>query len=715
MERRFAARRDQILADAEVDPRIPRGLPPRLERFLDPFVEPLQRSEQGGHARAFIAGLVSDLEYKNVESIAYPHDQVREPPQQFIGQSPWDHGPWFAELARRVGQELAGPDGVLVLDPSAFPKKGDASVGVQRQWCGRPGKIDNCQVGVYLAYVGPSEHAPVDVRLYPPKEWAKDKRRREQAGLPGEVRFRTRHELALDMPDERGPSLSHAWVAGDDEMGRCSWFREQLRSRGECYLLAVPSNTSVRDLFAADPPYAGRGRRPRSPFLRVDRWCAGVAEGAWQTIEVRAGEKGPLEVQAVWTLVQARTEGRVSDVAEVLVVFRERQGDGAWKHDYLLSNASLTTPLAEYARVFKAEHRVEECLQRAKGEAGLADDEVRTWRGWHHHQALALVATWFLTTEARRGKKMDAGLDGAAVAEADCGGVGPTAGYETFGVHASHREPAFTADGGGALLPLESTQPLAATQSRSTGITPTVEIARSTATGSWCLFWVENNSGQAAGVFAAMFPLFLNLTDRLVLVVGGGPVGRRKADAALAAGGRVRLVCLEPRPADQTHPALDWRTTDYAADHLDGAALAFAAGPPDVNVRVVADARTRGVWVNSASDPGGGDFFLPAVVRRGEVVLAVGTGGAAPALAREIRRRLEEQFDDDFGRWTALLAEMRPLAMENVRDAERRRLLFERWARWEWLDRLRREGADAVRAALLRELREACGEPPSPL
>src|SRR6202043_3937760 len=107
---------------------------------------------------------------------------------------------------------------------------------------------------------------------------------------------------------------------------------------------------------------AGHGRRPRQPFTRVDRWRAGVAEEAWQTIEVRAGEKGPVEVQVVWTLVQARTEGRASDAAEVLVVFRERQGDGTWKHDYLLSNASLTTPLAEYARVFKAEHRIEECL-----------------------------------------------------------------------------------------------------------------------------------------------------------------------------------------------------------------------------------------------------------------------------------------------------------------------------------------------------------------
>ena len=444
MERRFAACRDQLLADAEVDPRIIQGVLPRLERFLDPFVELVQRSEQGKHARTYVAGLVSDLKYKNVESIAYLHDQEREPLQQFIGQSPWDHQPWLAELARQVGQQLGSPDGVLVLDPSAFPKKGDASVGVQRQWCGRLGKVDNCQVGVYLAYVGPSEQALVDVRLYLPKEWAKDKRRREQAGVPREVRFRTRHELALEMLDEHGPLLPHAWIAGDDEMGRCSWFRQELRLRNERYLLAVPSNTAMRDLFGADPPYAGHGRRPRQPFTRVDRWCAGIAEEAWQTIEVRAGEKGPVQVQVVWTLVQARTEGRASDVAEVLVVFRERQGDGAWKHDYLLSNAPLTTPLAEYARVFKAEHRIEECLQRAKGEAGLADYEVRTWRGWHHHQTLALVATWFLTGESRRGKKMDAGADGAAVAAPDRWSVGATVGNGAVGVHAAYREPAFT-------------------------------------------------------------------------------------------------------------------------------------------------------------------------------------------------------------------------------------------------------------------------------
>jgi SRSO17 transposase len=443
VERRFAARREQLLADAEVDPRIVRGVLPRLDRFLDPFVEGLQRSEQVGHARTYVAGLVSSLEYKNVESIAYLHDQEREPLQQFIGQSPWDHLPLFTALARQVAQQLGSPDGVLVFDPSAFAKKGKASVGVQRQWCGRLGKVENCQVGVYLAYVGLSDHALVDARLYLPKEWAKDKQRRLLAGIPKEVRFQTRHELALEMLAEHGPLLPHAWIAGDDEMGRCTWFRQELRRRQERYLLAVPSNTAVRDLAAPAPPYGGHGRRPAVPFRRVDRWCAAVPEADWQTLEVRQGEKGPVLVQAVWTLVQARSEGRVSDVAEVLVVFREQQSDGSWKHDYLLSNAPLATPLAGYARVFKAEHRVEECLQRAKGEAGLADYEVRTWRGWHHHQVLSLLATWFLTQETRRGKKIHASVDAAAVADTAGGGLGATLGYESGRVHQTHLKPAF--------------------------------------------------------------------------------------------------------------------------------------------------------------------------------------------------------------------------------------------------------------------------------
>ena len=302
MERRFRVHLDELLDDAEVPPGLMRGVLPRLEVFLRPFVATLGSPEQQTNTRHYVQGLLSDLDGKDVESIAYLHDRERQGLQKFIGQADWDHHPLLTELTRQVGTELGEADGVLVFDPSAFAKKGKESVGVQQQWCGRLGKLDNCQVGVYLGYVSRREHALIDFRLYLPKEWAHDRERRQKAGVPKEIRFRTRHELALEMLDERGPSLPHAWVVGDDEMGRCSWFRAELRWRGECYLLAVPSNTSVRDLAAADPAYGGRGHRPRTPFTRVDRWCAALAEEAWQTIEVRDGEKGPLTVQAVWGL-----------------------------------------------------------------------------------------------------------------------------------------------------------------------------------------------------------------------------------------------------------------------------------------------------------------------------------------------------------------------------------------------------------------------------
>jgi SRSO17 transposase len=251
----------------------------------------------------------------------------------------------------------------------------------------------------------------VDVRLYLPEAWAKDQPRRQRAGVPRGARFRTRHEQALEMLGEKGPLLPHAWVAGDDEMGRSAAFRQALRDRRERYLLAVPSNTLVRDRGAAPPPYGGHGRRPRVPFGRVDQWAAALPEGAWATVDVRDGEKGPLLAQVVKARVQARTDRRRAGPEEYAVVVRERQADGAWKHDYYLSNAPGDTTLAEFARVTRAAHRIEECLKRAKGEAGLAHYEVRTWAGWHHHQALALVATWFLVREARRGKKADPGPD----------------------------------------------------------------------------------------------------------------------------------------------------------------------------------------------------------------------------------------------------------------------------------------------------------------
>ena len=407
----FEARKEELVEECSVAPQVVDGVMPRLERFMEPFVDSLVRREQVEHAGTFVRGLLSDLKDKNAESIAYRFGQERMPLQWFIGVSPWDDAPLRDELARQVGDQLGEADGVIVFDPSAFPKSGSESVGVARQWCGRLGKVDNCQVGIYMGYASSLEHALVDMRLYLPKEWTKDRKRRKKAGIPKEVRYRTRHQLCLEMLENHGKQLPHSWIAGDDEMGRPYWFRRRLNELTERYLLAVPSNTLVRDLDVDPPEYSGRGRQPKRPWIRVDRWVQSLAEKDWTVIDVRDGAKGPLIVEAVKRRVVGRTNKGPEGHEEVLVVIRYKDRDNrrVVKTDYHLSNGTFDIELADFVRAAKAEHRVEECIQRSKSEAGLADYEVRTWRGWHHHQTLSLLATWFLVTEARRGKKIHAG------------------------------------------------------------------------------------------------------------------------------------------------------------------------------------------------------------------------------------------------------------------------------------------------------------------
>lgn len=203
-----------------------------------------------------------------------------------------------------------------------------------------------------------------------------------------------------------------------------------------------------------------------------------------------------------------------------------------------------------------------------------------------------------------------------------------------------------------------------------------------------------------------MFPVTLDLTGRTVVVVGGGAVGRRKAGAARAAGAVVRVIDPRP-PADPA--AWDWVAEPYCPEHLAGACLVFACATPEVNAAVVADAQVRGVWVNSATDPGGGDYHLPAVVRRGGLTLAVGTGGASPALARRIREKLEAEYDAAFGAWVHLLNELRPEVLAAVPDMDARRALLDALADWPWLERLRAEGVEAVRAAMRATIRASRG------
>ena len=250
-----------LLADSVVTPDTVRGRDGRLTAFLRRYLPRFYRSEQRATATLVIRGRIGGLERKTSEPIAIEAGLPRKPVQFFVGSGKWDDEAVMAELRAHVGAEMAAPDGVVVIDGSAFPKKGTESCGVARQWCGRLGKVDNCQVGVFLAYAAGGGYAPLDRRLYLPEDWAGDEARREKCHIPPEVAFREKWQIALELLDRSLPGLAHGWIAGDDEFGRASAFRAALRSRKERYVLDVPCNTAVRDLDAPSAaPQAGRRR-----------------------------------------------------------------------------------------------------------------------------------------------------------------------------------------------------------------------------------------------------------------------------------------------------------------------------------------------------------------------------------------------------------------------------------------------------------------------
>jgi len=410
---RYRLRKPPLLDECEVPPEVFQGGIERLAEFARPFAEGRVRREQTDHARTDLAGLVSDLGHQNAESIADRHDPDRHGLPHVVGSSTWDHRPWIRELAGQVGRQIGTPDGVIVFDPSGFAKTGDTSVGVPRPGLGRLGKVDHGQVGVFRADASTREHALVDVRLSRPRAWAKDRARRQRCGIPQSARDRTRHERALEMLQEIGPRRPHAWVTGDDAMGRSSRFRAQRRRRDEPDLLAVPSNTTVGDLEGAVPEWSGRGPHPKRAFEPVRARSRARPAGAWRRIPVGDGERGPQFVERVATRVVARTDrGRIGP-EEPLVVIRSTDEGGAARHDDDLSGAPPETLPGVRARVAVAEPRVERCLPRGPSEAGPADYQVRTYSGWHHHQAWSLIAGWFLVQESRRGGKGGTGPDGA--------------------------------------------------------------------------------------------------------------------------------------------------------------------------------------------------------------------------------------------------------------------------------------------------------------
>lgn len=380
-----------------------------LERFVRRYEPLFYRVEQGRHAQTILKGLLSDLDRKTVEPIAVDHGQPRRGLQRFVGAGLWEDEEVLAEMQRHMVEEFGDPNGVIIIDPSTFPKRGTESVGVERQWCGRLGKTDNCQSGVFLGYASVQGGCLIDRRLYLPKSWSRRPKRRQNAHVPKEVRYRSRVRIADELLKKDAARFPHAWIVGDDEFGQPTWFRYRLGDRGERYLLEVPENTLIRDLEAPPPEPTGRRGQPRRrPFVRASKWAKQQPASRWNRFHVRDGEKGPLQVEAIRYRVQARKEGKPGR-EETILVTRTPWPDREYR--YWMAPARLQLPLSEMVWAASMRHRVEEFIEWGKGESGLADYEVRSWVGWHHHMTLSLLAQLFLALEHKRLGKKGAGDD----------------------------------------------------------------------------------------------------------------------------------------------------------------------------------------------------------------------------------------------------------------------------------------------------------------
>jgi SRSO17 transposase len=398
-----------LLDDAKLSPAAVAACTPQLEAFLARYLPCFYRAEQRDHARTLLRGKLTGLERKTTEPLAAQAGQYRRPLQLFVGAGGWDDQAVRSELRQHAREELGDQDGVFILDPSTFPKKGTASCGVERQWCGRLGKIDNCQVGVFLAYATARGCALLDARLYLTQDWAADVRRREATHVPPEVTFQEKWRIGLSLLDRARVDLRGRWVVGDDELGRCSELRAALRTRRLSYVLDVPCNTSVRDLTERRPPSRPGGQPRRPAFERVDQWAARQPRGRWRQATVRDGEKGPLQVRVLLATVQTKDEDGCAGARERLAVLRSCEAKPqTW---YTLSNAHAA-PRAQVAQVHGARHKIEELLAQGNGEVGLDHYEVRSWVGWHHHMTLSLLALWFLQTERLRLGGKNPGGDG---------------------------------------------------------------------------------------------------------------------------------------------------------------------------------------------------------------------------------------------------------------------------------------------------------------
>ena len=385
----------------------------RLARFLAQTLSGLGRSERQRWGEVYVRGLLSSVERKTAARLAQRlPDGDEQALQQFVGQSPWAWEPVRQQLAQQTLKELE-PVAAWVIDDTGFPKKGSHSVGVSRQYSGTLGKIGNCQVAVSLHYVTDDAAVPLDFALYLPEEWLEPGKRAE-AGIPDEVTFQTKWQLALDLIDRALEwGIKPGVVAADAGYGGTADFRLGLVERKLQFAVGITSSVAVwlEAVNISPPPRTGKGRPRRipadlPPSSSVLELGHKLPPEAWQAVTWREGTKGPMTSR--FAAVRVRPSRRVThhQPAEgVLWLLMEWLPEEAAPSRFWLSNVSADTLLPELVRLVKIRWWIEQGYQQLKDELGLDHYEGRTWRGWHHHVTLTMIAFAFLVLEMRQGEK----------------------------------------------------------------------------------------------------------------------------------------------------------------------------------------------------------------------------------------------------------------------------------------------------------------------
>jgi SRSO17 transposase len=297
--------------------------------------------------------------------------------QRLLRTATWDADKVRDDVRGFVAAQLGDAAGVLVCDETGFLKKGTGSVGVQRQYSGTAGRIENSQVGVFLSYASPRGRALIDRRVYLPKSWTDDRSRCTAAGIPAEVKFATKPELALNMiTDAVAARMPAAWAAADELYGDNGAFRTGVAKLGLGYVLAVSCAHRV-------PAFPGGRRR-----LRADQVAAAVPRRCWQRISAGTGSKGPRWYDWAWASVH--------QPGHSLLIRRSSDGTLAFYRCW----SPAPVPLTALVRVAGMRWSVEEQFQAAKSQAGLDHYQVRTWTGWHRFVTLAMLALAFLMASA---------------------------------------------------------------------------------------------------------------------------------------------------------------------------------------------------------------------------------------------------------------------------------------------------------------------------